>query len=166
MSWLCIACITVLWLSSLPSVLRHSRLELTCSWQCNGSLLDCVVYHDMTGASSYAGSDAGSQGGSSYAGESIGGGGGGGGGGGAALRYPSDTQEHTQEQEQGSLRAPSDAGSDVGFEIGGAGARREREGWGASSNASVVSEGGSSSYAGDLGTNGSIGLGADWETLE
>ena len=92
------------------------------------------------GASSYAGSDVGSQGGSSYAGES------------GAVRDP--------EQESGALRAPSDAGSDVGFEIG-----VSRRGWGASSNASVASEGGSS-YAGELGTGGSIGLGADWETLE
>lgn len=93
------------------------------------------------GASSYAGSDAGSQGGSSYAGES-----------GGAVRDP--------EQDSGALRATSDAGSDVGFEPG-----VSRRGWGASSNASVASEGGSS-YAGEIGAGGSIGLGADWETLE
>ena len=84
-------------------------------------------------ASSYAGSDVGSQdgisqGGSSYAWES----------GGAA-----------RDHEGGILRAPSDTGSDMGFD----GARR---GWGASSNAS---EGGSS-YAGDLGAG--VAAVADW----
>eukprot|EP01043_Picozoa_sp_COSAG02_P026450 COSAG02_NODE_1524_length_12129_cov_3.373067_6_plen_69_part_00 len=64
------------------------------------------------------------------------------------------------EQDSGALRATSDAGSDIGFETG-----VSRRGWGASSNASVASEGGSS-YAGELGTGGNIGLGADWETLE